>query len=218
MYEEKNKDYFSSSRAVILDILPQKPFQRVLEVGCGAGQTLAMLQQKGLCEQTVGIELFQDAAIEAKRVVDKVYCLDVERQDLPNDLGKFQLILILDVLEHLVDPWTFLEKLKNECLDENGFIIISLPNARHFSLVLPLMMGRFDYEERGILDKTHLRFFTKQSMLNMIDGAGLKIEKIKRTSLDLNLNSGKFNFLTLGLFSDFLTSQYIFCCTKNYKL
>lgn len=213
MYEEKNIDYFSSSRSVILDMLPPNTVERVLEIGCGTGQTLAMLKDKGLCQQTVGIELFEDAAVKAEGIVDKIYCLNVESQTLPKDLGTFQLILILDVLEHLVNPWMFLEKLKNECLDDNGFIIISLPNARHFSLVLPLLMGRFDYQERGIRDKTHLRFFTQKSMLELIKGAGLKVEKTKRTSLDIKLNSGKLNLMTLGLFSDFLTSQYIFCCS-----
>ncbi|QSA98461.1 bifunctional 2-polyprenyl-6-hydroxyphenol methylase/3-demethylubiquinol 3-O-methyltransferase UbiG [Methylococcus sp. EFPC2] len=212
MYEEKSKDYFSSARSIILDIVPPKA-ERVLEIGCGSGRTLAMLKNEGICRQTVGIELFQDAARQAEQNVDTVYCLDVENSALPAGLGRFELILMLDVLEHLQDPWSFLYKLKTEHLLAGGKVIISLPNARHFSLVLPLLMGRFDYEERGIRDKTHLRFFTKKTMLELISGAGLTIEKSKRTSLELHLNSGKLNILTLGIFADFLTSQYIFCCT-----
>lgn len=214
MYEEKDSDYFSAARTAILPLLSDNA-ERVLEIGCGAGQTLAMLKQQGFCRQTVGVECFADAAAQAKNRVDDVYCLDVEKQALPADLGRFDLILLLDVLEHLVDPWSFLSRLRHQYLTDQGHIIISLPNARHFSLVLPLLLGRFDYQERGILDKTHLRFFTRKSMHELIAGAGLSIEKTKRTSLELHLNSGKLNCLTLGLFSDFLTSQYIFRCSAK---
>ncbi|MDD2759916.1 MAG: class I SAM-dependent methyltransferase [Methylomonas sp.] len=212
MYQEKREDYFSTARTVILDMLPDRA-ERVMEIGCGSGETLAFLKKNGVSAETVGIELNDAAAKKAENIVDKVVCIDVEKQSIPYDLGKFQLILLLDVLEHLVDPWSFLEKLRRDFLADRGKVIISLPNARHFSMVLPLLLGRFDYQERGILDKTHLRFFTKSSMLELISGAGLEVEKFKRTSLEANLNSGKLNIMTLGLFSEFLTSQYIFCCS-----
>lgn len=209
LYFEKQQDYFSSARHEIVDLLP-KFSQRVLEIGCGSGQTLEMLKNKQFCAETVGIELFATAADEARSRVDAVYCMDVEIGPLPEQIGKFDLILLLDVLEHLVDPWTFLRHLKDKYLAVDGKIIISLPNARHFSLVLPLLRGRFDYVERGLLDKSHLRFFTKDSAAKLLKGAGLNIEAIKPTSLDLHLNSGKLNAITLGLFSEFITSQYIF--------
>lgn len=208
-YFSKEQDYFSAARHEILDLVP-KFSRRVLEVGCGSGQTLEMLKNKNLCSETVGIELFNTAADEARGRVDTVYCLDVEKNQLPQNLGKFDLILLLDVLEHLVDPWGVLKKLKEECLADGGKIIVSLPNARHFSLVLPLLFGRFTYTERGILDKTHLRFFTKSSGVDLLKSASLNIDSIKRSSLDIGLNSGKFNLITLGLFSNFIASQNIF--------
>lgn len=217
LYNEKKSDYFSSARTGILDLLPEFS-ARVLEIGCGSGQTLEMLKQKKLCLETVGVELFTAAADEARNKVDSVYCMDVEKSPLPEQIGKFDLILLLDVLEHLVDPWTFLRRLKEEHLAINGKIIISLPNARHFSLVLPLLRGRFDYIERGILDKTHLRFFTRSSAKNLLKSAGLHIETIKPTSLDLYLNSGKLNAITLGLFSGFITSQYIFLTAAEKEI
>ena len=209
LYEEKQPDYFSSARREILDLIPDFS-QRVLEIGCGSGQTLEMLKEKKLCAETAGIELFAAAADEACHRVDAVYCLDVEKSPLPDQIGKFDLILLLDVLEHLVDPWSFLVLLKEKYLAEDGRIIISLPNARHFSLVLPLLLGRFDYLERGVLDKTHLRFFTKGSAIKLIQTASLDIEAIKPTSLDISLNSGKLNAITFGLLSGFIASQYIF--------
>jgi 2-polyprenyl-3-methyl-5-hydroxy-6-metoxy-1,4-benzoquinol methylase len=183
-------------------------------VGCGEGQTLEMLRGKNLCTETVGIELFSAAADKARGRIGEVYCLDVEKDNLPDKLGKFELILLLDVLEHLVDPWSTLNKLKNEYLADNGKIIISLPNAQHFSLVLPLLFGRFNYVERGVLDKTHLRFFTGSSATDLLTSASLKIDASKRTSLDIGLNSGKLNFLTFGIFSNFIASQNIFLASK----
>ena len=78
-------------------------------IGCGSGQTLQMLKEKKLCAETVGIELFADAAHEAKSRVDQVYHMDVEQSPLPTSLGKFDLILLLDVLEHLVDTVLYFE-------------------------------------------------------------------------------------------------------------
>lgn len=209
LYASKKQDYFSAARHEILDFVPQFS-RRVLEIGCGSGQTLEMLKGKNFCSETVGVELFKSAADEARVRVDAVYCLDVERNPLPDNIGKFDLILLLDVLEHLVDPWGFLKHLKEEYLAADGRVIISLPNARHFSLVLPLLFGRFTYAERGILDKTHLRFFTKHSAMDLLKSAALKVENVKATSLDVRLNSGKLNAATLGLLSGFIASQYIF--------
>jgi 2-polyprenyl-3-methyl-5-hydroxy-6-metoxy-1,4-benzoquinol methylase len=209
LYSEKESDYFSSARIEIIDLLP-KYSDRVLEVGCGSGKTLEILKEKKYCNETVGIELFATAAEQARNRVDTVYCMDVENCVMPEGIGKFNLILLLDVLEHLVDPWVFLSRLVKGHLANNGKVIVSLPNARHFSLLGPLLIGKFDYAERGILDKTHLRFFTKSSAENLLKNAGLHVETIKPTSLNLSLNSGKLNALTLGIFSEFLASQYIF--------
>jgi 2-polyprenyl-3-methyl-5-hydroxy-6-metoxy-1,4-benzoquinol methylase len=213
-YNEKEGGYFSSTRSEIVQLLPQYS-ERVLEIGCGSGQTLHMLKDRKLCAETVGIELFQSAADEARKRVDRVYCLNVERDELPQEVKQFDLILILDVLEHLVDPWAFLSKLVDNHLAPEGKLIASIPNARHFSLVLPLLGGNFDYVERGILDKTHLRFFTRRSAIKLLQHAGLSVEATSSTSLDFQLNSGKLNTLTLGLFSEFLSLQYLFRASKS---
>jgi 2-polyprenyl-3-methyl-5-hydroxy-6-metoxy-1,4-benzoquinol methylase len=214
LYAEKEATYFSTARSEILELLP-KFSKRVMEIGCGSGQTLEMLKSLNLCQETVGLELFENAAEQAKSRVDKVYCLDVERDSLPEDIGRFNLILLLDVLEHLVDPWDFLNRLKEKYLSEQGVIIVSLPNAQHFSFVGPLLLGDIEYVERGVRDKTHLRFFTKKSGARMLVDAGFSVEKIHATSLGLNLNSGRLNLLTFGFFSQFLASQYIYSAVSN---
>lgn len=216
LYKSKPVDYYSTARVDILEMLPSR-VNRVLEVGCGEGQTLELLKKTKRCGETIGFELMPLAANAASQRVDKVYCLNVEEDVWPMEIEKFDLILLLDVLEHLVDPWTFLEKLKSQYLAMNGKIIISLPNAQHFSLVLPLVAGQFNYVERGILDKTHLRFFTMKSAIDLMQSAGLAVEETRRVSLDIRLNSGKFNFLTLGIFKTFLTSQYLFRASATFS-
>jgi 2-polyprenyl-3-methyl-5-hydroxy-6-metoxy-1,4-benzoquinol methylase len=208
-YSEKQVDYFSTSRREIVDLIP--PYsQRVLEVGCGDGSTLAFLRDQRLCGETVGIEVFPQAAGLARAHADRIFCLDVERDGLPADLGKFDLILILDVLEHLVDPWVVLEGLVSLHLAPGGTLLASIPNARHFSLVLPLILcGKFEYAERGILDRTHMRFFTRSSALAMMRGAGLDVQQVRSTSLSSRTRSRFLNRATLGLFSEFLSLQYL---------
>ncbi|MDD2809780.1 class I SAM-dependent methyltransferase [Rhodoferax sp.] len=213
LYVSKKQDYFSAVRYEILDLIP-KFSRRVLEVGCGSGQTLEMIKNKKLCSETVGIELFEEAADAARCRVDVIHCLDIEKDQLPETIGKFDLILLLDVLEHLVDPWTILKKITDLYLSEGGKIIVSLPNAQHFSLVFPLLFGSFRYTDKGILDKTHLRFFTKSSSTDLLTGALLKIETMKPTSLDIHLNSGKLNAITFGIFANLLTSQYVYLASK----
>ncbi len=214
LYGEKQDDYFAHARTEVVQLIP-KFSRRVLDIGCGSGATLNLLKNQNLCERTVGIEMFESAAALAERCVDEVHVLDVEKQPMPSNLGRFELIMLLDVLEHLVDPWAFLAKVVDDHLTEDGRVLISLPNARHFTFVLPMLMGKLDYVERGIRDKTHLRFFTRRSALSLLAGAHLKVEKELATSLDIKLNSGKLNAVTLGLFSGFLTSQHVFCSSKE---
>jgi SAM-dependent methyltransferase len=209
IYQEKRTDYFSSSRVEILELLPGFS-ERVLEIGCGSGRTLEMLKKERRCGETVGVDFYKPVSVEAVTRMDRFFCLDVEKDPLPENIGRFDLILLLDVLEHLVDPWTLLEYLKEEHLASGGRMIVSLPNARHFSFVLPLLFGRLNYRERGILDRGHLRFFTRNSAMKMLHCAGLEIEAVKPTALDRHLKSGKLNVLTMELFSGFLASQYIF--------
>jgi 2-polyprenyl-3-methyl-5-hydroxy-6-metoxy-1,4-benzoquinol methylase len=208
-YGDKGVGYFSTARHEIL-AYAECFSGRVLEVGCGSGQTLEMLKSKGFCSETVGVELFKFAADEAVERVDSVYCMNVEAEGMPAHIGRFNIILLLDVLEHLVDPWAFIDLLRRDFLAVGGKMVVSLPNAQHFSLVLPLLCGRFTYVERGVLDKTHLRFFTKKSAIQLFVESSMKVDRVIATSLSLALNSGKLNLVTFGFFSSFIASQYVF--------
>jgi cyclopropane fatty-acyl-phospholipid synthase-like methyltransferase len=208
MYEEKNLNYFSNPREDIITLLPSK-VEQVLEVGCGSGETLSIIKSKFPDATTVGIELSENAAKLALSKVDLLKNLDIEKDESRSTLGQFDLILLLDVLEHLRDPWTTLKSLVRDNLTRGGTVITSIPNARNHGLVVQLLRGDFKYTESGVLDKTHLRFFTKKSMNRMIEDSGLNILKCRPTNVQGDSRSALINKITLGLFEDFLAVQYI---------
>ncbi len=208
MYEEKQPSYFSNPREDIIQLLPEK-IHRVLEVGCGSGATLSIIKSKFPDSITVGIELSERAAEVASKRVDVVRNLDIERNESRSTLGQFDLILLLDVLEHLKDPWATLNCLVKDNLCARGTVITSIPNARNHSLVVQLLRGEFEYKESGVLDKTHLRFFTKKSMIRLIEEAGLKVVQCNPTNVEGNSRSALLNRLTFGLMEQFLAVQYI---------
>ncbi len=208
MYDKKNESYFSNVRTDIFSLLPDK-ISRVLEVGCGTGETLHFIKTHFKNVTTVGIELTDNAAKAATEKVDIVKNIDIEDIKALEGLGKFDLILLLDVLEHLRDPWEALKNLSKNNLLNQGCVITSIPNARNYSLLFNLMCGEFKYLDAGVLDKTHLRFFTKKSMIRLIDDADLKIVKCLPTNLDGNSRSAHMNRITLGLFEELFAVQYI---------
>jgi 2-polyprenyl-3-methyl-5-hydroxy-6-metoxy-1,4-benzoquinol methylase len=214
MYDKKNPAYFSNARIDISIFLP-KNVERVLEVGCGTGETLSYLKSIYKNATAVGLELTESAAAIAAQKIESVKNIDIESYGGLTDLGKFDLILLLDVLEHLRDPWGVLRKLVDNNLSEGGAVITSIPNARNHVLFFQLLSGNFEYVESGVLDKTHLRFFTKKSMRKMIEDSGLSIVKCMPTNLNGRSRSSVFNRLTFGFFEDFLAVQYIIKSTKN---
>lgn len=128
-----------------------------------------------------GIEIDPVAAEEARKHCDLVIVGDLESIDFDAALGerRFEVITIADVLEHLRDPATVLSKLKRY-LAEDGFILASIPNVVHAGLILEMALGRFDYRPYGLLDDTHLRFFTHKSVSKLFADCGLEIQKLDR--------------------------------------
>lgn len=211
MYEQKEQNYFTAARYEVLDLAPE--FSKgVLEIGCGTGQTLSLLKNKGRCLNTVGVELFESAAEEARKVLDCVHNIDIEKERV---VGTYELIVAMDVLEHLVDPWSVLKKLVEENLVDGGVLIASIPNVRHYSVIANILKGKFDYATSGILDKTHLRFFTKKSMFALYNSAGLDVVECVSTRFSKFSRSNILNFITLGVFSDFFAIQYVMKCIKK---
>lgn len=146
----------------------------VLDVGCGIGLNGAVAKAKGA--RVVGIELDPDRAARARERLDEVLTVDLETDALERALAgrRFDLILFGDVLEHLRDPGTLLRRLVPH-LEDGGHVVVSLPNVAAWTVRLGLLAGRFDYEPSGILDDTHLRFFTRRTAIELVERAGLEL-------------------------------------------
>ena len=154
--------------------------KRILDVGCAAGAMGAAMLAAGATE-VVGIEVHAPAAAIARGRLTSVFGYDLEElPELPFPPGYFDVITLADVLEHLRDPLAVLCHLRH-WLSGDGRIVCSLPNVRHESVLLPLLVhGQWNYVEAGILDRTHLRFFTLESMLRMLREAGYEPERQRR--------------------------------------
>jgi 2-polyprenyl-3-methyl-5-hydroxy-6-metoxy-1,4-benzoquinol methylase len=149
--------------------------RRVLDVGCGTGQLGALLRSRG--HHVTGIELVPEAAREASRRLDHVVTADVEAEGFPFAPASFDAILFADVLEHLVDPWRIL-CLATGLLTSIGIVVASIPNVQNLDVLRRLVRGRWDYRERGILDRGHLRFFTLHSIHALFHQADLVLTHV----------------------------------------
>jgi 2-polyprenyl-3-methyl-5-hydroxy-6-metoxy-1,4-benzoquinol methylase len=213
-YAAKSGDYFAHARKEIEPLLPLN-CGRVLEIGCGSGATLGWLRQQHQAESTVGVEIAAEAAGKARSFADEVHCLDFERHDLPGGAKKFDLVLCLDVLEHMVDPWAVVDRLATRYLETGGTLIVSLPNVRHYSVVLPLLfIGRWNYEDAGLLDRTHLRFFTKASASALLTHPQLGPVKCIATGFDGWSAKAVLNMLTFARFQALVSYQYFLSASK----
>ena len=177
--DTKKDEYFSSARVEIEPLLPEAA-GRVLEIGCGAGTTLTWLRTIRSINYAFGIEIVPAAAARARAVFDEVFTGNIETTQIPTAC-EFDWILALDVLEHLVDPWAAVRTLATY-LRPGGTFIASIPNAAHWNLAAPLFwQGSWDYAHDGILDRTHLRFFTKMSARALFENEGFTIKDMMCT-------------------------------------
>lgn len=155
----------------------------VLDVGCGVGLNGAAAKRKGA--RVTGIEIAARSAEHARRVLDEVLPIDVTsdasvRQGLEG--RRFDLMLFGDVLEHTPDPAGVLARLL-PYLEEEGHAIVSLPNVAAWTVRLALLAGRFDYQPSGILDDSHLRFFTRASAERLVEDAGLEVLRVEQNPM-----------------------------------
>lgn len=165
----KSDLYYQQSRADFMSwVAPDG--DRALDLGCGAGAIGANLRARGFT-YVAGIEINPEAAAEARRTYDIVLEMSIE-DGLPLVREEFDLIVCADILEHLQDPWTTLAQLKQVARPEL-VLAVSIPNIRHLSALLRIAVGTgFRYEESGIFDSTHLRFFTPRDVLRMLRDTG----------------------------------------------
>lgn len=153
------------------------PGARVLDIGCGAGAWEPELRRRGGVT-LVGVEISAEAAAAAEARYDRVVRSPSEVLDVDQLGGSFDTIIAADVIEHLVDPFTELDRWRAWC-SPAGELVISTPNIRHFRVVRELVLrGRFDYVDGGgVMDRTHLRWFTQASLADALVGAGWRPQR-----------------------------------------
>ena len=200
--------YHEYIRSEIQPLLPVT-VSRTLEVGCGAGNTLAWLKGIRQCTWMAGVELDREAAEQARRRLDMVYEGNIERMDLPIEPDSLDLILCLDVLEHLIDPWTVVQRLR-KLLKPGGAIIASIPNIGNRKVIFPLLfMGKWNYTDEGFLDKTHLRFFVRATAIQLIESSGLKVDMVLTTGLGKSRKSKIVNAMLPRFIKSLFERQYL---------
>lgn len=168
----KSKGLFGKYKAVMEHIGTGKS---VLEVGCWNGHFTEQLMYRQ-CEVTT-VEINPEAARKAATFARRMIIGDIEDEKVLDELAccRFDIILFMDVLEHLVDPWRVLRRMKS-LLNSSGYVLITIPNVASWPTRRQLLLGNFEYSEAGVLDKTHLRFFTLKTAQELIATSGFRIE------------------------------------------
>lgn len=206
LYEEKDQSYFDNARADFIDLLPIGR-QDVLEIGCGTGSTAISAYNSGCLGRYLGIELnHAPAEIARLRGLD-VITANIEQFDLSSYHQSFDVLWASEVLEHLTDPWTVIAKLV-KCIRPGGQIVVSTPNVAHRSVILGLIRNKFDYTDSGVMDRSHLRWFTPKSLADLVQDAGTIIRQVM-PSRSLNKKASVFNLLTGGKLQHLLHTQTI---------
>lgn len=144
----------------------------VLDVGCGAGGLGRGLRAKGHAARLIGVEPDAALADHAARHYDEVHRIDIETTLPPVEPGGLDVLVYGDVLEHLRDPWAVLKR-DAGLLAPGGTLLVCVPNLEHWSFAARLLAGQWRYEEMGLFDRTHLRWFTRGAMKDAIQAAGL---------------------------------------------
>ncbi len=204
----------------ILNIVPNN-VNKVLDIGCSIGTVGEQLKQKFGAE-VIGIEFSEQMAKVAKKKLDRVILRDLDNINLEDYLlpNYFDCIIFADVLEHLKNPWGVL-KGATRFLSDEGVVIASIPNIRHYTTVINLVFkGCWPYRERGIHDKTHLRFFTLKGIREMFQYANLKVIQLKR-NCRITESPHSYNrfskYFCFPPFREFLVFQYLIVAKKVEK-
>ena len=209
-------DYFKHARNEVLPFLPAH-LNRVLELGAASGATFAVIKQTHPKAWGYGIELDEVAAKTAAGVFDIVKTDFIEDVKFENDIASesLDLVLCLDILEHLVDPWAEVRRIV-PLMRSGGRMIISVPNVRNFKFLMRLLFkGDFNYVDAGILDRTHLRFFTFKTAQELGTKAGLKPIYLGGTKPPKPLSAkGIIKALTFGALEPIMQKQVLVVLEK----
>lgn len=206
------EDYYRRERPEIVALVPRGA-RRILDVGCGEGAMAQRVKQIPGVEEVVGIEMNEKAAAAASQRLDRVIIGDLEKLNLDFPDGYFDCIICADVLEHLSDPWRSLWQLRR-ILSDDGVLLACLPNLRNAIPMLKILINRWEYEEEGIVDQTHLRFFTLHTMKKMFRDTGFESQVVGQNYY----RDWKFRIarvVTLGIMKPFSVFSYSLYARKS---
>lgn len=210
--------YYDSVR---YDCLPSIPATggNLLELGGGTGATALELKATGKVDRVGVVDLL--GKDDQRSTLDFCYSGDLNDLAFLSSVcsreGPFDLVLALDVLEHLVDPWAVVRQV-HAALKPNGVFVASIPNVRNFHAVVPLVLfNRWTLADDGILDRTHLRFFVRSTAIGLVTGTGLTLESIRACPTNHKLIH-LFRKFTFGLFNSFTDRNYVLVARNLHSL
>lgn len=202
-----NTPYYGNDRQNMIEFIPENAL-KILEVGCAEGKFSSLLIRND--RELWGVEIDEKSAKVAQEKLHKVFVSDFDSiySQLPKNY--FDCVIFNDVLEHIYAPWETVEKVKS-LLSENGVLVTSIPNIRYITVLLLEIIGKKDFiyrPEGGILDITHVRFFTSKSILRMFQECGYNIITHKGINACKSWKERLFIFLSFGFFSDSRYKQF----------
>lgn len=205
------KRYFATARTEIEPHLPAR-VTRLLDLGCGEGATTAFVKARRDVAWAGGIEIMPDAGQAAEAVCDRVWVGNIETLRPEDEIapGSLDLILCLDVLEHLADPWTVVQRL-SPLLAPGGRLIVSVPNIRNWKFIWRLLTrADFNYTAAGLLDRTHLRFFVRHTAVGLATCGGLNLASAGNAHPWRSLDGRAIlSALTFGRLDDLMIKQFL---------
>jgi len=162
--------------ADLLRVIPVES-SRLVEVGSSSGALARAFKEKSPASHYIGIDIDYSYSRLSRRYCDESYALDIERvaKSFWDNLSDRECWIFGDTLEHLQDPWRVLKNI-NAVIPIHGCVVACIPNAQHWSLQAKLSCGEFRYESSGLLDKTHLRWFTSTTINELFTDAGFRVE------------------------------------------
>jgi len=202
---------YTGDRPDLLAYIPAGT-RRVLDAGCASGDVGASLKSLDKTIEVVGLELSPVAAAQARARLDNVVEGDIEVTQVPYPDGYFDVLLYADVLEHLKNPWAVLAN-HRRLLRPGGTIVAALPNIGFLSTLLMLLRHQWQYEELGTMDYTHLRFFTRSSLLDMFKHAGFEEVRLYRRWPE-GWRARMVRIATLGYGTDYTIYSFV-CVARN---
>ncbi len=176
-YASKALTYFSGARYDYVGALPVNPDAKILEVGCGNGGSGALALSQGKCGTYCGVEICDGPAEIARARITTVIHGDIEEIELPWEPRTFDVLILSEVLEHLVDPWRTLRKLR-PAIKAGGLVFASSPNVSQYRVLAMLLRGDWTLTDCGVMDRTHLRWFTPKTYAGLFAASGYVVDSV----------------------------------------